>query len=359
MNKLKDFYNANQNLIANLFIIIFVHTFIYVFIKYILAYIAPFFIGFIIYIILDPIATFLEIKLKAPRWLSALMAIIFLLTIISSTGVLLFLSLISQGKNFVEQSSTYMDQINIIFNKGEDFFIRVFFMVPTSLKEFSVEFFTNSIDAITTSITQLVKNSSVNFVKTFPKFVFNFFIGLISSFFIIKDKDLIKSFIKSKTPKMLSKSYIDIKNGLLFALCGYFKSQLILMSFTGIISFVGLTILGSQYSLFISFLIAIIDALPLFGSGFILWPWATYYLIAGEYTNSIILISTYLVVLLFRQIMEPRVLGKQIGLHPLITLGSIFIGLKLFGILGLLIGPVSAVICKSIIESNQRGGSNG
>ena len=124
------------------------------------------------------------------------------------------------------------------------------------------------------------------------------------------------------------------------------------MSLISTICFIGLSIINVRYALLIAVIIGIIDALPVFGSGFIIWPWCIYNLIIGNYGMTIGLIILYVVLLITRQFLEPKIIGKQIGIHPLVTLMSIYIGIKIFGVFGFIIGPCIIIIIKSLQNEN-------
>ncbi|MEW9082910.1 AI-2E family transporter, partial [Caldanaerobacter subterraneus] len=92
----------------------------------------------------------------------------------------------------------------------------------------------------------------------------------------------------------------------------------------------------------------IVDALPVLGSGAVMVPWALYNIIMKNYMVGIYLLILYGLVVVVRQMIEPKIVGQSIGLHPLVTLLSMFIGVKLFGAIGLVIGPVFVVVFKAL-----------
>ena len=116
---------------------------------------------------------------------------------------------------------------------------------------------------------------------------------------------------------------------------------------------VGLLLLRSPYALLLSVVISLIDALPFFGSGFILCPGAVIYLVMGEPYIALGYVIIYLCVNSIRQILQPKILGTQIGLHPLWILISMYVGLKCIGLLGMIIGPILAVLLKAIYQAEE------
>ena len=110
----------------------------------------------------------------------------------------------------------------------------------------------------------------------------------------------------------------------------------------------------SPYALLLSVAIAIIDALPFFGSGFILWPGALLQFISGNTALGIGYLAIYAIVQVVRQLMQPKILGAQIGMHPLLTLFSMYFGYTCIGFWGLILGPVVAVILRTILSFRQK-----
>lgn len=134
------------------------------------------------------------------------------------------------------------------------------------------------------------------------------------------------------------------------ALGGYVKAQVRLMGVTFLIVAAGLLILRRDYALLLSALIAVVDALPVFGVGTIMVPWGALTLLRGDTFTGLGLLAVYGAASLTRTFLEPRFLGRQIGLSPLLTLVCLYAGFRLYGILGMILLPVAVILCKQIIE---------
>lgn len=145
-------------------------------------------------------------------------------------------------------------------------------------------------------------------------------------------------------PGVIHKPMTYIFSDLKKALFGFAKAQLILISITAFIVMITLYALGVNSAFAIGLLIGLVDLLPYLGVGIVLIPWSLYAFMSDDLTLAIGLTVLYSIILIVRQIMEPKVLASSVGLDPLAALFGMFVGLKLFGILGLIIGPVSLVI---------------
>ena len=355
---MREFYATYQKQIVKYSILIGYVLFIFLFVKYLFAYTVPFVLGFVVSLILSPVADFLQSVVKRlssgkiflSRGIASITSILLLILVFSFLGTHIVTRAINQGKQLMLNAPEYLEQARVRVRELNEHYNDLYELIPVEFREITE----TTSDSFWTSVTEIlastIKDGTVNTVVVLPQILATLLLTLIASFFFVKDRDLIRETLQKRTPKFISNGMNSISRGMSSALIGYVRAQLTLMSITGVIAIVGLTVIGYPYSLFIGILIACVDALPILGSGFILWPWAFYSLILGNYTRAISLLAIYGVITISRQSFEPKILGKQIGVHPLLTLMSIYIGLNVFGILGFLIGPVILVSSKVILE---------
>ncbi|OEF99237.1 sporulation integral membrane protein YtvI [Vulcanibacillus modesticaldus] len=136
------------------------------------------------------------------------------------------------------------------------------------------------------------------------------------------------------------------------ATVGFIQAQFILSTITYIISLIGLAILDIRYSLAIALFIVIVDILPILGTGSVLMPWAIFSLTRGKMFLGVGLIILFFVITISRKIIEPRILGERIGLGPLTTLISIWVGFKVFGILGVFFAPLLIILFNALVKAD-------
>ena len=130
----------------------------------------------------------------------------------------------------------------------------------------------------------------------------------------------------------------------------YLRSQLVIMLIVAVICVLGLTLIKSDYALLLGMGIAIMDALPILGSGIIYIPWSIIEMINGNIYAAAILITTYLICQVIREVLEPKLIGNRIGIKPLFTLISMYVGVKLFSLAGFFLGPIGLVIIITIFK---------
>lgn len=352
MNNLKAFYNKNAKFYNQIFVFTLVFLLSYVFVMYVLELILPFVFAYIIYLILRPFVNFLDKKTKIPRGIISIFSIIAFLFIIGGLIFTLIKSAYDQVELFLN-SKYYTDQIM-------EFLDNTLFNIKNYFTVFSKEYGEAIINTIIQSIygladvfINLIQDASISIVKALPQFVTIIIISIISSFFFLTDEEKISRVYNENFPKGFISKVNHIKNSTGMVAFGYIKAQMILSSVTFIICFIGLNLLNNKYAVVLSGLTAFFDMLPFFGSGFILWPSAFISFLSGDVTKAVITLVLYGTIFLMRQFLEPKTLGKQISLHPLFTLFGLYVGVKIFGFGGLIVGPLTVVLAKSLVVSDN------
>jgi sporulation integral membrane protein YtvI len=248
---------------------------------------------------------------------------------------------------------TFDEMTNIIYNM-QDRFERYMTFLPD---EFALDFdelINQVLSMITSWAGDFAMSVSVGFVTGIPLLLINVFLCLLSAFFFTKDKKLIGESIMKTMPEWLKTRLRTVQKGFLTAIGGYARAQLTIMSVVASVSILGLSILNAPYPFTMGMVAAMCDMLPMIGTGLIFLPWALFSLISGNYALALGLAIVNVVCFVTRQILEPKVLGQQIGLHPLIVLLGIYVGLKVFGVVGLFLGPVLMVIAKLILQNSSK-----
>ena len=346
-----EFYARNKKSLDKLVISVLFIAGAYLFVRVLFQYIAPFVIGWLLAAIFEPIISRLNIRFKMHRGLLAALAILLVLIVIGSVGTIITVRIINEAYALSEALPEQVDALSQGFEELRENYLTILGHIPEDLREATDNFAYSLLGTITSAIGEFVRRISGSAVKVVPGTIIGIVLCFISMFFFIKDRKIIVGAIASKTSPAIKEKFTTIKRELLGALAGYIRASAMLMLITGVICIIGLIMLQYPYALFIGLVVAVFDFLPVFGPGIILWPWAIASAIGGDYRMAIGIILIYAVITVARQIFEPKILGSQLGVHPLVMLMSMFIGLQVFGLLGFLIGPIVVVILKTIFET--------
>lgn len=216
-----------------------------------------------------------------------------------------------------------------------------------------------SIPNVISSLGAAVTKFSVNAVAwisslatKLPSILLNTIICLIATVFIAVDFDSIRDFIHCNLPDAPLQMVIDIKDTFLDIVWQFLRSYALIFVITAAQITVGLMIVRVQRPLALAMLISLFDAFPIVGSGMILLPWSVFTLIAGDTMKGVGLLIVYAVVVVSRQIIEPKIVGKHVGMKPIVTLVCMYAGTQFFGGLGLFALPIAVAI---LTDMNERG----
>ena len=315
----------------------------------------PFIIGFFIYFLAKPLNKIFQKKL--PPSLSALLSLSVTALVFVLLVWLVFSTLIKELYGFAESLSSFYSSTDSSFSD--------FFGGLTSIgRRFSIDFtalpdtkiFSDSIgSAFKDWISRIIAGLSkflINTAKNIPSFIIVTFISFFTAFFMLKDMDSLSKSFRNIIGEKAYAIFLKIKNTLFRVLGKYLKAQLIIELVIFGILFLGFSVLQVDYILLFAFITAIVDAVPVLGTGTLLIPWSLFCFVSGRATLGWGLLSLYGICILARQLCEPKIIGKKLGIHPLATIASIYIGLRLFGFFGILIGPIVALFIKSLLSYN-------
>ncbi len=310
----------------------------------------PFILAFLLSSIIEPLVRFCETKWKLSRKIGSAVILLLAAAVLS----LLLALLINKGISEVKQFISHYSEIQSNFMEYYDYFITSMRWLSPDVKEMLEGITTNITDGIW-SLLQTFAQSAVNFTTNFisgiPSAVIGCIVFLLSSYFISSERTRIMHVLKTKLPKFLVHNARRMKHSLFFAVGAYIKAQAILMCITFVELRIWFAILQQPYGTLLALVISFFDALPFLGTGGILIPWAIFSLLTHHYLKAVILIAAYGVALAIRQFLEPKLVSMQIGMPPILTIMSIYLGLKIFGFVGVIIGPALLIIIKDMVDS--------
>lgn len=306
----------------------------------------PFILAFAVASPCQKILNFLNKKLKIHRGISSALVVTLLVALVSWIIFLIGSQLFAQIKSFAEVVPETIETVKATFYELSEKYREVYMSFSPRFREFfdslNVQL-SESLMSAAAPITGSVFNLARRFAVSLPDIAIFFFMFLLSTFFITKDYTLIRSFFRENCPQKIQNFLHSFKTTAFSAFLTYLRAQLIMMSITFTVVTIALWIIGADYPFVMGAIIGIVDALPFFGTAIIIIPWAIMSFINGNYFFAGGLLVIQVIAFVTRQLLEPKIVSSQIGIHPLITLVSIYIGLNLFGIGGIIVGPITAL----------------
>lgn len=335
-------------IIVNLLFAIGIVLFLFLVLPKLLGFFLPFVIGWIVAMIANPLVKFLEKKVKLLRKHSSAIIIVIVIGAIVGVIYLIISMLIRESKqlagdlpNILEQIGAQLTQLSIKIRE-----------LSTDMPEPVKQFVNNLLDSINRNMMEfelgdnpLTFSVASNLAQNIAGFFLTIIITILSAYFFIAKRDEITNGIKNILPNSVVEGWHFIYENFTKAVGGYFKAQFKIMLVLSIIMFAGFEILNVSYSFLLALGIAFLDFLPVFGTGAVLWPWALLDMLSGNYFRAVGLIVIYLICQILKQILQPKMVGDSIGISPLSTLVFLYIGYRLYGVIGMIIGvPVGMVV---------------
>lgn len=328
-------------------LILLITASVFLSVKFILPYFFPFLFAYWLAHYAYPIVFYLHEKLHIPKTISNIVTLLLFLFIIGSLLFLLCNSLIQQVNQLIEHLPVYKQAVLSQFTNVCSYCDKCLkFKTGTTidyLYEYILSFAENNGSLVFPTFTR--QTISLMF-QTF-RFIAQFGIMIISTLLIVQDHDKLKDMYHTW---FLHDDIDLILHRLSLTGLTYMKMQSIIITIIALICTTGLFFSHSSYPLLLGIIIAILDALPLFGSGTILVPWAIIKLFSHNIIGAAILMSTYLLCQITRQFLESKLLGDTLGLAPIYFVMSLFAGISLYGLTGVILGPFSVLLIKTIYQ---------
>ena len=173
---------------------------------------------------------------------------------------------------------------------------------------------------------------------------------MMASYFITGDYPRLRFELTDRVPPVTRDFCRSVKDIFMNAFGGYLKSQLILSLGVFLILSAGFLLMGQPYGLLLAFGLAVLDFIPIIGAGTVMVPWAVIDMVLAQYGEAAALMAVWGVIVLFRRFAEPKILGDQTGLSPILSLLGIYLGMRAGGVLGMVIGPLLLLVCVNLAK---------
>ncbi len=330
---------------------------IYFGIQYALPVVMPFVLAFVIVLLLRGPARRLSGRTRIPeRWLRMGFLILFYV-LLFGLSALFGARLVSWVGNFIGQiPSLYQNSILPAFDAVSAWAESLAAQFDPALVESIDSAFENlssSLGSAVTSFSTWAVGRVTNVLTGMPGFIVNLVLMVVSSFYLASDFERVSAAVLRYLPEKWKNLLTKVRGKLKHSFGSYLKSYslIFLMTFGELL--VGMLVLRVPYAPLIALLIAICDILPVLGTGTVLIPWAIIAAVLGHYPMAIGVGILYVVITIIRNMVEPKLVGTMIGLHPLITLIGMIVGARLFGLLGLFGVPVTLSIVVQLERSRR------
>ncbi len=333
---------------ANLIYVIAVICILVFVVPKVLGFFAPFVVGFVLSLIANPVVRFLEKRINIKRKYGSAIMIVSVVGIIVLACYGLILALAGGLSEFVAYIPTLYSDASIELTKAAQVLQDILNKLPlkndvdfTSLGENLGIWVTGLISGLDSASVSAVGGVA----KSLPNILVGIIVGVLATYFFIADHDKLSQMMHKYFPALFSGNSLLVYRELIRVVWGYFKAQFKIMGVMYVVLAVGLTVIGVKYGWIWAAGIAFLDMLPVFGTGFILWPWTLIKLLSGNYGMAAGMLVIYAICQVTHQMIQPKLIGDSVDLNPFATLFFMFIGYKLKGMLGMIIAiPIGMIL---------------
>lgn len=314
----------------------------------VLMFFMPFVIGWIIAMIANPLVRFFEDKLKIRRKAGTAFVIIAVIALVVLAGYLI-------GSKVVQEAEGLVNGLPEMWESAEEDFRTIGKNMDVLYSRFP-EDLRNAIADIGVQmegfVGELVGKMGTptiaavgNFAKNLPTILIGVIMCLLSAYFFVAEREYLSVHVKGHMPAAIVYRWDLVARSLKRAVGGYFKAQFKIEVWMYVLLVVGFSILKVNYALLIALGIAVLDFLPVFGTGTVLLPWAVIKVLSSDYKMAVGLLIIWCGGQLARQLIQPKIVGDSIGVAPIPTLFLLFIGYKVAGVFGMIIAvPIGIIV---------------
>lgn len=348
----------------------------YLFIKYAFDVVWPFVIAFAVAMLLQKPIRFMSTKSKAPKKFISVVTVLFILCAVLGIVVFVGYKLMLEFKSFGQFVAAKLNDLPRTIASIRDWILGIIAILPDKIENslaetvngFSADLIRNTTEngisglggeltlpegfSLSSLITPL--GGLLSTAKRIPYILSGILVGIIACFFVTTDYDNIVSIFKRNVSEKHEKLFVETKRLFGDVIGKMIKSYATIIFITFCEVAVGLNLLSlfniykGGYIIVISIITALLDILPVFGTGTVLIPWAIYSLIMGDIPFAIGLVVLYILITVIRQVIEPHLVAMNVGIHPIFTLASMYVGIQLFGVIGIFILPITIVLLKTL-----------
>lgn len=315
---------------------------------------APFLLAFLTAWALSPLVRWLHGKLGLPRNVLSLALLILVFAALAgliwslSTGILReIISLARNWEALVASLQSVVERLGALFSRGMAH-------LPASAQAAADSLVRQLFQWLETVIPRFLSaavDKGTALVAALPSFAVAAIVFVMACYFIVSDFPHLRASLADRLPQGPRYVLSLIRRAVSAGFGGYIRAELILSAGVFVILLAGFFLIRQPYALLLALALAVLDFIPILGSGTVMVPWAVIDLFTGQFRHAVGLMVVWGLVALFRRVGEPKVLGDQTGLSPLLSLVSVYVGMRLAGVTGMILGPVLCLVVLNILRS--------
>ena len=311
----------------------------------------PFVLAFVVAWLLNPLIRGIQRRLGLPRKLLSLVLILLILAGAGGALVAFIWNIAGELVSLYENWPAIWAGLQGSLTGLDQALSRFIDLIPAGIRDASAEYWDAVFQWLQGAVADWLGGAAsyaTQVAKQVPSVAVATVVFLMGSYYITADYPHIRFLVSKQFTGRLRHFLQEVRAAAVSAFGGYVKAEFILSVGVFFILLAGFTVIGQPYTLLLAFLLAVMDFIPIIGAGTVMVPWAIVDVFMGDLRHAIELMVIWGIIALFRRVGEPKVVGDQTGLPPAVSLISIYIGMRLAGVLGMILGPVVYMVLLNI-----------
>lgn len=331
----------------------------YVCFRYLLWWLLPFLLALGIALLCNPIVEYLRIHLGFRRGFSSLLLTLTLLFLLGGITSLAGTTLLGEAQALLEKAPKLLAAAPQLLEGLLARLERMGTLCPPWLSEMLRSRLLQTVSDAGTLFSSLagkLLTALTGLAASLPHFILFFATTILAIYFTLAAYPLLCSFLRTRLSKKNQRQLKLVRSGVTQSAVQWLRSQLVLLCVTFSELLVGFFLMRQSYALLLALLTALLDALPIFGTGTVLLPWAVILLLLGNVPRALALLALYLTTLLIRSILEPKLIASRAGLPPIASLLAMYLGFCTFGAAGMILFPFLLLLAAQVLQQGKKEG---
>ena len=312
----------------------------------------PLILAFVTALFLNPAVRLIQFRFRINRKMSVTIVFLLFLVFLGLLGTFAVTRAVTQIVQLADNAPQYINQINNVLLDWENNMASFSQTMPKEFVDKVTNEIMNAVDRTTTAISEKLQLSNIAVIAAkIPELLVSFLVYLIALFLFMLELPRLREKMHDQLTEATSEKVKFMNARLTYVVFGFLKAQFLVSIIIFFVSLIGLLWIAPDIALIMSLIIWAIDFIPIIGSIVILGPWSIYMLIIGDIAMGTKLGLLAIILLAIRRTVEPKVMGRHIGLSPLATLIAMYLGLQLIGLIGFILGPLVVIAFNSAKEA--------
>ena len=322
-------------------------------IRYIGVLLSPFLIAWLLAVITRPVTQWFIRRLHLPPTLAVLLLLLVILALVFAMVWLVVAVLSSVLADLAYYTANLEEHAQSLIVYLQEIYHSL------DLDSSSLQEYIGRLQTMVEKVASDGMDTIFSMAKATPGLIFLIIVAIVATFYWCREEYPIRNLVVRRFPSRSRQKLINTYDNISGVLGGYVRAQLLLISISLCLCVLGFTIIGAERPIAMGLFAGAMDIIPVLGPGTLIVPWAVWCFVTDKIVMGVGLLIVYAVVSGTRYVLEPKVVGDRIGLHPLAALAAIFIGMKMFGLVGLILGPIVLAVLVAVIRNHHLQKSKG